>query len=321
MGYTKKVIKGISWVSALRISHMKDKVITKISSNFHIYKKDIHEKGTYWSVIHRLYKIPYMRIFLTPFVNILKPNYLIIQNQKLYIDKWDDIVSQELILSGVWEEYETELIKENLREGDVILDVGAHIGYYSLIAASIVGEKGKVYAFEPEPRNYKLLEKNIRENGYKNVVLINKAVTDKKKRISLFINDKNTGDHRIYDSGDRRKKIPIDAISLDEYFGGKDRKLNLIKLDIQGAEFFALKGARRLLRDSKNIKIITEFWPRGLELCGSSGEEYLKLLEENKFRLFNINEAKKSAKLITPRELLKMFPPEEEGYTNLLCRR
>lgn len=300
---------------------MWNKIHHKFINNLRIYKYDIKTKGLYWSVVHRIYKFPYLRFVLTPLINFFKPDYLMIQGHKLYIDKQDEVVSQELIQSRKWEEYETELFKKNIKKGDTILDIGAHIGYYTLLAARLVGDKGKVYAFEPAPRNFELLKKNIKENGYSNVVLINKAVADMDGESKLFLNNENTGDHRIYNPQDQRKFIKIQTVMLDSFFKNKSTKVDFIKIDVQGSEVRAFKGAVSLIKENRNIKILTEFWPKGLKLSGSSALEYASFLEKNRFQIYDIDEAEKTIKLINIKSLLK--PPENEAhdFRNLFCTR
>ena len=93
------------------------------------------------------------------------------QGNKFFLDP-RDAMSKDLLSHGVWEEYETQIFKETISPGDVVLDIGANIGYYSLIAARLVGDTGKVHAFEPEPNSRDLLEKNIAVNKCSNIVCI-----------------------------------------------------------------------------------------------------------------------------------------------------
>lgn len=295
------------------------KIRNKFKSNTSIYKSDLRSKGLYWSIIHRVYKITVLRKLLTPLINYLKPQHLIIEGNKFYIDKLDGTISQELILSHKWEEYQTVLFKQNIKKGDIVIDIGAHIGYYTLIAASIVGKKGKVYAFEPDLKNFSILMQNIKVNKYKNIIPINKAVTEKNTKLNLFINPTNTGDHRIYEPKDKRKTIEIDAVTLDSML--KNEKIDLIKMDIQGSEILALKGAPYVLANNKALKIITEFWPGGLRLSGGSAEEFLYLLRRNKFDLYNIDEAKNKLIAITDKKLLSAYQVSGDAFTNLLCIR
>lgn len=96
-------------------------------------------------------------------------------------------IAHDLLVKGVYEPKTTSLFKKVIREGDIVVDVGAHIGYYTLLASRLVGDTGKVYAFEPEPRNYDLLLKNLELNNVKNVVAIKKAVSNKKGTLKFYL--------------------------------------------------------------------------------------------------------------------------------------
>ena len=150
------------------------------------------------------------------------------------------------------------------------MDIGANIGYYTLIFARLVGETGRVFAFEPDPANFALLKKNIETNGYHNVVLEQKAVSSTTGSLKLYISEDSAGDHKIYDSGEARQFIEIEAVSLDDYFSHKDGAVDCIKMDIQGAEWAALQGMSTLLSDTINMKLFMEYWPDGLEDFGAN---------------------------------------------------
>ncbi len=112
-------------------------------------------------------------------VSFLKSNFAEVQGQKMFLDKKDVL---GLSINGVYEPLETKLVRKEVKKSDVVLDIGANIGYYTLILAKLVGKKGRVFAFEPDPTNFALLKKNISINGYKNVILVPKAVAGKTRR-------------------------------------------------------------------------------------------------------------------------------------------
>jgi FkbM family methyltransferase len=213
-----------------------------------------------------------------------------------------------------------------------VVDMGANIGYYTLLFARLVGEKGKVYAFEPDKDNFAILKKNVQINGYKNVVLVNKAVSDKTGKTKLYISADNNADHRIYSSDEKRKYVTIETVKIDEYFKDSKIKINFIKLDIQGAEWAALNGMQQLIKRSRKIKLVTEYSPIALKRFGVSPEEYLKLLKKSGFTLHEINEKKwwitddvrkknKDILPVTEKKLLKTYTPENGMATNLFCTK
>jgi len=113
---------------------------------------------------------------------------------------------------------------------------------FSFIFTDGVGKKGRVFAFEPDPTNFALLKKNISINGYKNVILVPKAVAGKTERRKLYLIKDNPGSHRRYDSPQSDRFLEVEAILLDDYFRGNNLRIDFIKMDIEGAEVQALKG-------------------------------------------------------------------------------
>lgn len=198
---------------------------------------------------------------------------------QMYLDKHDNL---NLSVVGRHEKLITELVQAEIRPGDIVVDIGANIGYYTLLFARSVGPSGHVYAFEPDPENFALLQKNIVLNGYTNVTLEQKAVSDRTDTLRLYLAD-NVGDHRAYDSGDHRSCIEIPAVALDSYFGAQ--KIDFIKMDIQGFEHTVLRGMQRILSENTAVKLISEFWPFGLHLAGSTARAYLDQLYSLGFRL------------------------------------
>lgn len=278
---------------------------------FSLYKKTI--KIFTGSGIGGFYPIRVIDSFI---ISFLKPNFVEVQKHKMFLDSKDSL---RLSIHGIYEPFETEIVKKVVKRDDVILDIGANIGYYSLIFAEIVGDQGRVFAFEPSPANFALLSKNIEINNYKNVTLVQEAVSNKTGKGKLYLCEDNQGDHRIYDSYDGRRSISIETTRLDDYFKNYDGKVDFIKMDIQGAEGGAIQGALSLLRKNKNLKIITELWPVGLKRCGIDVKEYLKLLIGQGFTLYQINKQDKKIELINTSKILEAYIPKKGNHTSLLC--
>ncbi len=248
-------------------------------------------------------------------IDHLKSDVTVVHGHKMFLDTYDTL---GLSLNGSYEEFETEIIMKDVKQGDIVLDIGANIGYYTLIFARLVGEKGKVYAFEPDPVNFALLKRNVEINGYDNVVLIEKAVSDRSGKIRLFLCEENKGDHRIYNSGDHRDVIDVEGVSVDDYFE-KKQHIDFIKMDIQGAEGLVLQGMEYILKSNKAVKIVTEFWPIGLKRSGTSSKPVLACLLNHGFSLFELNEKKKQLSPVTISMLLKKYTAQDEKYTTLYC--
>lgn len=227
----------------------------------------------------------------------------------------------ELSTNGIYEPLTTDVVRREVREGHTVLDIGAHIGYYTLLFARQVGPQGRVFAFEPAPGTLALLEQNIRLNGYHNVTLIPRAVSDVAGRARLYVDETNVGDSRIYDSRDGRPFVPIETVRLDDALAGHLGAIHFIKMDIQGAEYAALRGMLGLLQAHPEAKLVTEFWPYGLKTFGVEPEAYLHLLLEQSFHLFNLDERAGRILPVSPKQLLTRYPPTFASATNLFCLR
>ena len=174
---------------------------------------------------------------------------------------------------------ERKFLRRTLSPGDVAVDVGANIGIYTQLLSRWVGPTGFVHSFEPSPENFGRLQSVTRK--LVNVRLSQSAVGESSRRTALYVSDKLNVDHRAYlPEGDSRPTVPIQMIALDDYFKPGER-VDLIKMDIQGYELHALRGASRVLADNPTIKLLFEFWPYGLKQAGSNWAELIGVLKEN----------------------------------------
>ncbi len=225
------------------------------------------------------------------------------------------------LLKGISDAFETGIVKKCVKPGDTVVDIGAGAGYYTLIFARLVGTSGKVFAFEPDPSNFALLQRNVKKSGCQNVILVNKAVSDMAETVKLYKSPYHLRDHRTYDTGDGREAIAVDSIRLDDYFKNFPNKINFIKIDIQGAEWAAIAGMRGLLNKNKKLTLLTEFWPVGLAQFGIEPKSYLSQLQEHGFTVLHMDERKKQVMNADTNALLKTYTPENRKFTNLLCIR
>lgn len=279
---------------------------------FSVYKKSVHHLSRYG-----LSRFSTVRSVNNLLISRLKPEFVEIQGFKLFLDSND---SQRFSTKEAYEPFETELLKKLIHKGEVVLDIGANIGYYTLLFAGLVGQEGKVYAFEPYPANFSLLKRNIRANGFPGVTAVPRAVSRQTGEGRLYLSRVNHGDHRLYDSGDGRKSIEVETVALDDFFKDSEEKIDWIKMDIQGAEGGAIQGMPLLLQRNETLKIVTEFWPFGLQHFGTDPQRYLQLLREHGFHLWNIDEEKMKLEPVSIPQLLEVYGPPAK-FTNLLCLR
>jgi FkbM family methyltransferase len=216
------------------------------------------------------------------------------------MDLRDEAVSATIFKDGIWEPEETEFLGKILRPGMVFIDIGAHIGYYTVIASSFVGGTGKVFAFEPDPGNFALLRKNVTENHCQNVVIGQKAIAASTQKVSLYRSKGNYGDHRTYDPHDevirqprtKRQLVAVEALSLDDYFAARPTKIDVVKMDIQGSEYDAFIGMRRTLDQNADVTILTEFWPTGLKQAGVAPSLFLHEVRAGGFQIYRLEQAR-----------------------------
>lgn len=235
----------------------------------------------------------------------------------------DKIVSQALKTDHCWEYYESLLTLRHLSAGDVFVDVGANIGYYTLVAAARVGRGGKVIAYEPDSDNFAKLKANVAHNELTQVSIFPYALYDKNKSGKLFLSPDNYGDHRIYASPQERNSKDILLVHGAEHVGRHTQRIDFLKIDTQGAEFFVVNGLRELIvANREHLKMVLEFTPFGLRHSGASGRELLQLLDSFGMQYHIIDHHKDQLIPIYSQHLTEWIEstdntPDNEGFMNL----
>lgn len=245
-------------------------------------------------------------------------NVVEVNGYTLYLDPQD---SMNLSVMGCFEPAETELVKRIVRPGDVVVDVGAHIGYFTVLFARLAGDQGRVYAFEPNPETVALLRRNIAENRLRNVIAENKAASDRDGVVNLHVSHDDSVDHRICYTGASRRTVPVEAVRLDAYFHDPLSRVDFIKIDVQGAEHRALEGMAALIRRCGHIKLLTEFWPQGLEEGGASPRAYLDCLYDLGFVIRVFDDMARAWTTANPADLMQRCTAENGRFVNLFCER
>ncbi|MGI8678596.1 MAG: FkbM family methyltransferase [Jatrophihabitans sp.] len=197
---------------------------------------------------------------------------------RIFVDARDHAVARALISDGTWQRAEADVIRRVLAPGDVAVDVGANVGYLTGIMADAVGRSGRVYAFEPEPTNYAMLQRTIDANGWTQVRHHNVALGRGRSELSLKIDPSNWGNHSLASDADRSgASVTVQVDSLDQLLADADlRRLKLIKVDVQGWEEHVLAGAQA----AHGVKpmLLIEFYPIALREAGSDPREFLHSL-------------------------------------------
>ena len=261
-------------------------------------------------------KLSLARVLDTVVVSRLGRGPIRVRGQWMLLDRGDVL---ELASHGVYEPAETRFIEGRLRPGSVVVDVGANIGYHTLVLARVVGPSGRVFAFEPDPENFELLRKNVEMNGYRNTYLFRAAVSDRGGSTALFLSS-NTADHRTYQPPNQpRESVAVEACRLDDRLADL-AALDFVKLDIQGFEWRALEGMRSLLERSAGCCLMIEFWPRGLVDAGCEPSRFLDRLAELGFELNHVV-ATGQLRPVEASELLRRYTAENSRFVNLVCEK
>jgi FkbM family methyltransferase len=148
-----------------------------------------------------------------------------------------------------------------------------------------------VYAFEPDPRNFAYLERNVRLNGLDNVVLEQKAVADRNGTLQLFVTEGVHEDSRIFaPEGRTSQTVDVEAVTLDDYFRGREERLDFVKIDVQGAEGVVLAGMEQLAKTSADLGMVLELSPGLVRESGVDPDELVDRLGTT-FRIFTFEDA------------------------------
>jgi FkbM family methyltransferase len=208
-----------------------------------------------------------------------------------------DVLQRYICYFGVWEPTLTHWVATRLRPGDVFIDVGANIGYFSLLASKCVGEKGKVVAIEASPEIFSRLNCNLGLNSVTNVRALNMAVSDCKQVLELFEGpEENIGNTTTVcawaNQHHCRPKCQVRALPLTDVLQPDEVKAaRLIKIDVEGAEWNVVTGMTSMLPSCRtDLEIIIEVNPAILQAQGKSCKDLLASMERHGFRTYQIDQ-------------------------------
>jgi FkbM family methyltransferase len=224
----------------------------------------------------------------------------------------DNSTAQEY-LARPYEPGTAALLERLVRPGAIFVDIGAQFGYFTLIGARAARSTGRVYAFEPEARNFRLLERNIALNRLTTVMALQRAVGDRAGIASMFVYG-DSDSHSLYRHPDAavRETISVPVVALDDVL--QDQTVDVIKIDIEGHEPRALTGMQQTIARNPNVVLITELAPVYLRRGGTEPSDYLRQIESLGLRPLMIDEATGDLRPIK-------VEPEPSWKVNLLCQR
>lgn len=270
----------------------------------------------HYAVLRTMYN--FLFVHFKPTVKVVE-----VEGHRMHLHPDDLGFSRCLIMDSHYEPDETALFKEIVRSAMVIADLGAHLGYYTLLAAERVGNDGKVFAFEPDPENYALLVRNIKDNGYNhNVIAVQKAVCDKVGVAKLSGMPGQRDFSTIYGPPHFTELATVETITLDEFFRDKEYKLDVVKMDIEGAEIPALKGMTEVSQRNPYLKLIVECYPVVIRGTGATPEEFFDTLWKLGFtQVYVVSQPLEALEI--PRDVPHLVKKASEAPVgvNLLCEK
>lgn len=179
----------------------------------------------------------------------------------LLVSEHDRVVHHVLRDTGMWEKEESDALRRLLAPGMTFVDIGAHVGYMSLLAAGAVGPAGRGIALEPAPGNFELLQANLVRNRATNVVAIPAAAWKETGPVTFSLDEFNTGDHRAY-ARPEAETFPVPGYALDDIIPPAVT-VDVVKVDAQGTDHLALQGMAATLARCRPTMLV-EYWPPGI---------------------------------------------------------
>jgi len=237
-------------------------------------------------------------------LEIKNTNYVavpVLNNKKIWVNLFDQHVSRNLLLAHEWELNETFFVKKYLKSNQTFLDIGANIGWFTLLASEIVGDGGNVISFEPRPDLFRLLKKSIVEsNIYSITEPHNVALGESSGHIKIFdIDPKNPGATSIFNTGGAdvtEWNVPMKK--LDDII--HERPVDFIKIDVEGAELLVFKGATSLLSNQKKPIIMSEINPQQLKnVSGIKPIEYVEYINSFGYICHLIDSGEKQQEILS----------------------
>ena len=212
------------------------------------------------------------------------------------------------------------LFREHVRPGMTVVDVGAYLGYYTLLGARRTGPTGKVHAFECDPVNHRFLLHNVRLNGLREVVVASaSAVSDEPGSLPFFVRSWDLSGGSLWQGTGVKAVVKVASTTLDQELAG--RPVDVLKMDIEGGEPRALAGMRTTIAASPNLVMFVECNPHALASSGSSAVQLIERLREFRFDVSEIDDKRRVCRPINETRLTDERSEDPKFYANLYCRK
>jgi FkbM family methyltransferase len=193
----------------------------------------------------------------------------------LLLPAHDQVMTSLIGRDGAWEPAESAALTALIRPGANIVDIGAHVGYMTLLAASR-SPSGQVLAIEANRDNFDLLCANLARNGVTNVHAVHCAAWRRSgETLTMTVCSENTGDHRVFPREGANTTVEVSARAVDDLIPD-GWPVDVVKIDVQGTDHVAIEGMSRTIERCQPVMLV-EFWPTGIEEFGDSPMRVLEL--------------------------------------------
>ncbi len=262
-------------------------------------------------------KPPPLRRAANATIRSLLPSTVRVGGATVHLNPRDPVVSGALLLR-VYERAELGFFRRFFSPDMTLVDVGANVGLYTAMALATPGFSGRALAIEPDEESYRFLERTIAANAQAapRIRAVNAAAVERPCTLTLYKNSDNRGDNRLYQDPVLDACETVKGDTLDNICQANEiSSAHFIKVDVQGAEARVLAGAERLLRNSPDCILMSEFWPYGLGRAGATPAAYLRALADSGFQLFELQRT-----ALVPMGSASAFAARYEGrrYANIV---
>ena len=250
-----------------------------------------------------------------------RSNRVVIDGHDLQLDLGDALA----LSSGGYAHSEKDWYEANVRAGDIVVEAGANLGYFSLILAKLVGPQGRVIAYEPDPMLAALVRRNAAVNGYTNITVRQAACSDAAGRAMFYRSPVSTGDNRLFPHGPDDDSFEVELVRLDDDLAALGvETFDLLKMDIQGAEPLAMQGLSRFLSEAPPRKMLIEFMPSGMLGMGNDPRAMIELIRASGYEItvqdgYGVTDA--DGEPFDVDKALREMTLANEKWVNIACSR
>lgn len=235
---------------------------------------------------------------------------------ELIFPEYDTLISGMIEHFGTWEPLEQKWISENVNPGSIVYNLGANIGYHSIVSSNSQSKDGRVIAVEASKGLCEIIEKNCEYKNINNIEVFNFAITNKNGSLTMYYSENNCGDNRVLNSNAGGRSEKVKSITINELIKKIGEDPDIIIMDIQGWETHVLTNMKKT---SKRVKCLFEFTPNFIIEMGFSVEEEIKNIIDSGWTIKNLND-----EVIDIYEIYNQYtkdPTPENFFLNLVAER